>query len=152
MASGFRGHSFPFSLLFPLFEPLLDTWCGAKCWGPRRVCCQEGAQASAEPSQVGECPRQENWSGVGGQNRRLCSHELAKGKCHLPILPKGFKWGSRKLPMPRLLDLLWTPSQGLYLVHLWRESVRHHRRSFLFKCVIPLPVMENNDSRQRSED
>lgn len=80
MAFGFRGHSSPLSFLATFSEPLLGTWCGAEFWGHRRVCCQEGTQASAESSQVGECHRQESWG--GGQNRRLCSYTLAKGKCH----------------------------------------------------------------------
>lgn len=144
MAFGFRGHGFPFSFLSPLSEPLLDTWC-AECWGPRRVCCQEGTQAPVESSQVGECPTQESW-GRGAEQETLLPH-IDQGQMSSAILPQGCEvQGSYPCLGPQTFYGLTAGHRALFIM-----AGRCFGRG-VCSSVIPHPVMENGDSQQSSED
>lgn len=71
-------------------------------------------------------------AGLGSQNRRLCSHALAKGKCYLLSFPKavGFKEVTHAWTLRPSMD----SQPGAEPCSLWQEGVRCYcGRSFLLK-------------------
>lgn len=116
MGCCFRGHSFLLSPSYPhSLSPsrvpgvVLSAGARAECAAKRGH-----RHLLSFPKSVSAPDRR---AGVGGQDRRLRSHTLAKGKCHPLILPKGCEVPG-SYPRAGLSDLLWPHGQqGLGLVH-----------------------------------